>query len=172
MLEEITYLLRMLGDAAIPDRVIAIIVGAHLDDAMARLLGKHLRGADDKLKAKLLASGSGVLGTFTARVDILRALNLITEEKRHELLKIAKIRNVFAHRLTVDTFDHAQIRDHVDGLKLIEMAEESLRAQGQPGVKREYRDSRRGRFIYSGATLSHNLSFTDVRPGALLTITY
>jgi hypothetical protein len=71
-----------------------------------------------------LFEGLGPLANQTARIEIAFAFNLIGAPVCNDLLQINEIRNRFAHRPPGNgwTFDHPDIRAHVDALALADKA--------------------------------------------------
>ena len=84
----------------------------------ASLLDEHLKWAIDRTfveltnkDTKTIFAGTGPLATFKARTDIAFALGLIDRNCRIELGAVAQIRNRFAHRVEVITFDNPQVAE-------------------------------------------------------------
>jgi len=88
------------------ERGMAVLVAAELDRVLELLLkayfepGKHCKN--------LFEGGTPPLGSFSAKIDLARALCLITEEEWADLQVIRRIRNDFAHRPNVK-FEDAKI---------------------------------------------------------------
>jgi hypothetical protein len=89
------------------DRAKAIIGAAFLDTLLKHLFSAFMYG--DK-KNEMLKSGPGPLGSFYARILAAYHFGLITNEEKHDLDIIRKIRNDFAHDLGV-VFEQQSIRD-------------------------------------------------------------
>jgi hypothetical protein len=78
------------------DRACAVLGAALLDARLESLYSRRLRTLKDEL-----LGFSGVLGAFSARIRVARALEWISEDVYFDLEQIRKIRNEFAHN-----FDH------------------------------------------------------------------
>ncbi len=86
------------------DRAAAILAASYAEKVLEDWLKKIL--VDDK-KIKNLFSGYGPLATFSAKVDILFALGLLSKEMKSDFDLIRKIRNHFAHHPSEISFnDH------------------------------------------------------------------
>ncbi len=97
------------------DRTIAIVCLAHIEDALSEMLRANFPGFRPDLEKALFSPG-GPVSTFGNKVAIAEAMQVIYPEFARELLRMATIRNRFAHKLTVTTFDNELVRDHVDQL--------------------------------------------------------
>lgn len=98
-----------------PDRVIAVVGAAYIDDLLARLLRSALLKLPKDVESLLRPDAP--LGSFGNRVELACCLGLITLEQRDDLKKIGKIRNAFAHRFKAPSFDEAPVRDYCSSLK-------------------------------------------------------
>ena len=102
-------LIRKLGSES--ERGMTVLVGAELDRALGLVLRAYL--APGKARKKLLAGSSPPLGTFSAKINLCRALHLISDDEFASLHAIRKIRNEFAHDPNA-SFASAEIRSWVD----------------------------------------------------------
>jgi DNA-binding MltR family transcriptional regulator len=91
----------------------------------ASLLDEHLKWAIDRLfvemsnkDAKSIFDGTGPLSTFKGRTDICFALGVIDQACRRDLGIIGRIRNRFAHRVEVITFNEPTISSLCEQLLL------------------------------------------------------
>jgi DNA-binding MltR family transcriptional regulator len=80
----------------------AILAAAQLDDLLQRLLLTTMPRISNVLAKNLFDRGP--LGTFSAKIDLARALGLIDVETRSDLRTIKAIRNAFAHTQSVVHF--------------------------------------------------------------------
>lgn len=139
-----------------PDRVLAIVCGAYIEDYLQRVLEQDLPGMNSKLKEKLFTN-TGPLSTVGARLDFARARNLINSEIHNDGILIARIRNRFAHNIHVDSFDDEKIVPLCDKLQSSEREIQDIR-------KRDRFDplkigtTRRGRFTYAAYTVAVTLN--------------
>lgn len=126
-IDEMNLMIDMAEGEEADDRTVAIVCGAHIDDALTDLLRSNLpgisEGQDDGLDNRLFAPGRGPLGTFGNKVALVEAMGFVTPSFARELETLAKIRNLFAHRLKVDSFDHVLVRDHVENLQSMRVVE-------------------------------------------------
>jgi hypothetical protein len=67
-----------------------------LDYDLERCIKRKLRPLDKKTSERLF-EGYGPISTFAARIDISYGLSITSEDIHHELNKIRRIRNKFAH---------------------------------------------------------------------------
>src|SRR5258706_3111824 len=92
-----------------PDRAIGVSLPAMLEHSIEQMLRRSLRDDDSGLAGELLKP-SGPLGAFGTKVRISYMLCLFDKDVYADLLGIEEIRNLFAHRLAVKTFDHDAVR--------------------------------------------------------------
>jgi hypothetical protein len=104
-------LIRTLGDES--ERGMAVLVGAELDRALALVLHAYL--APGKARKELFGGGASPLGSFSSKIDLCRALQLIDEAEYSALHIIRKIRNEFAHNPSI-SFASPDIRSRIDAL--------------------------------------------------------
>jgi len=87
-----------------PDRVLAVVGAAYLDSLLEELLRAVFVG--DREEADRLLAPDRALGSNGSRYQLAYCLGLIEKEQRDDLKMIARIRNAFAHRYDVRSFDH------------------------------------------------------------------
>ena len=165
-----------------PDRSLAIVWAAVLEERLQAALERHLPGnttASDVITDLFDPLKYGPLSTFAAKIDMACALGIIGLGARKCLKIIARIRNDFAHKLGVRSFEHDLIRRNVEKLVYIDQALDfreaglvkvSFRnAEGAVVVQMGHRlennpfDTLKGRFRESCAFL-HKL-IDDTKPG-------
>lgn len=76
-------------------RGMVLVVAAELDRLLGEAIGLRLvrgKGLDE-----LNDDSKGPLSTFSARINLAHALNIIEEQERRDLHLIRKVRNDFAH---------------------------------------------------------------------------
>jgi hypothetical protein len=105
-------LIRKVG--AESERGMTILVGAELDRALGLVLHAYL--APGNARAELFSGSAPPLGSFSAKINLCRALHLITDEEHATLHTIRKIRNEFAHNPGA-SFASARIKSWVDTLE-------------------------------------------------------
>ena len=99
------------------DRACAVLGAALLDSRLEGLFDRRLRCFQDEL-----LSSSGVLGTFSARIRVSRALAWISEDVRFDLNQIRAIRNEFAHNMDHElSFTNQGIADKCRTLRVAQV---------------------------------------------------
>lgn len=106
-------LIKKLG--AESERGMTVLVGAELDRALELVLHAYL--VPGKARKELFAGNSPPLGTFSAKINLCRALHLISDDEFTSLHTIRKIRNEFAHDPNA-SFASAGIRSWVDTIEV------------------------------------------------------
>ena len=86
-------LIRNIGNES--ERGMVILVAAELDRGLEMLLRAYL--ASGKWTADLLDSGASPLGSFSSKINLARALDLIRHDEYVALHLIRRVRNEFAH---------------------------------------------------------------------------
>lgn len=100
------------------DRTLAIVCATVVEDALRHGLTvcmKHLT-PDDEIA--LFEQSGGTLSSFASKIDILYAMNLISNKSRRELHEIREIRNAFAHALPRLSFNDKEVADLCRSLDL------------------------------------------------------
>lgn len=95
---------------------IVVTAAAILDQILERAIKTNFPHASSTL-LKRLFEDRGPLGTFSAKIDIARALGITSDHINTELGKIRKIRNEFAHSNRLLSLDTEPIRVFFDQLK-------------------------------------------------------
>jgi DNA-binding MltR family transcriptional regulator len=89
------------------DRACAVLGAALIDERLKQLFDRRLHYSNDAL-----LSHSGVLGSFSSRISVARALSWITDDVRFDLDQVRDIRNKFAHNADHElSFDDQSIAD-------------------------------------------------------------
>ncbi len=89
----------------------AVLAGALLDDRLKTLLEKYFLAPQNPKRDRLFGR-LGSLESFSARIEVARRLNLISEGTRKALDWIREIRNLAAHE-TGFTFDQNAVEHRV-----------------------------------------------------------
>jgi len=97
----------------------------------------------------LLDGANAPLGTFSARVAACYALALITDDERHDLNLIRRIRNEFAHQTEI-SFESPAVRDRCKSLRM--KAPDYIQPDG-----REVKMDTKGEFETSAVAIIMNL---------------
>lgn len=98
------------------DRIAGIVTPAFLDDLLTTSLSDHLHRDNDIFKK--LFKPDGPLGAFGAKIDMAFLVGIISDEAREDFHRIRKIRNEFAHKIELDTFDKSPVRAWATGLTI------------------------------------------------------
>jgi DNA-binding MltR family transcriptional regulator len=110
------------------DRACAVLGAALLDERLKQLFDRRLHYANEEL-----LSHSGVLGSFSARISVARALAWIADDVRFDLNQVRDIRNKFAHNADHElSFADQSIADKCRTLKVAQTlieAHEALAAR-------------------------------------------
>jgi len=77
------------------DLAVVLVAASYIDASLAALLYRFF--IESSVSDKLLDVQGGALGSFTSRCDAAYALALINKPMYQDLIKIAEIRNEFAH---------------------------------------------------------------------------
>ena len=152
------------------DRAVGIVAASILESRLERAMRGKLRNGTPKLeeRADSLFRPSGPMGPFSTKIDIGLLLGLYSEEVWRELVTIKDIRNVFAHKIGVSSFDDAPVRDLASNLIIWEnYVTESEHVKPSKRnfitmIKRNIEDARkskRGRYLVASAYFTHVLRF-------------
>ena len=129
-----------------PDRVLAVVGAAYLDSLLEQIL-RAIFITDSEPNAKKAADNildiNGALGSNGARYQLAYCLGLINEKERDDLKMIAKIRNAFAHKYDVRSFDHHEPAKYIAklhvGKDLDAIAEDLAVRASDPEEEQRYR---------------------------------
>ena len=111
------------------DRACAVLGAAQLDYLLAKAIEKYLpRGHE--LSDELLFKPEAPLGTFSSRISMAYALSIISKETKEYLNTIRRIRNDFAHRMEIHSFDEDQ--SIVDRCKNLQIAIDRAKSYPEP----------------------------------------
>jgi hypothetical protein len=100
------------------DRSAGILGVALIEESLDRALKFHLHGHRHKGVFKQMFSMHGALGAFGAKIDLGLLIGMYSEQVQTELTTMCKIRNEFAHKMYVQSFEHALIIGKVKNLTL------------------------------------------------------
>lgn len=150
------------------DRSVAITWAAIVEDELAAAIRRHL-STDDAFRGLLSRTmePQGVLGNFGSKITFGALLSIFGPDVWREMKAIRDIRNLFAHRLDIDNFDHKEVSKHCAKLRIIEKF--IVFEDRKPGITRptnsgisvtgyyleghDLIDSNRGRFISTSRLL-------------------
>lgn len=99
------------------DRACAVLGPAALD----QVLGELIRSAMAEDAPRSLFEGYGPIASFSARIDIVLGMGLISRDEYHDLHLIRKIRNAFAHEMDYElSFVSKPIAQRVAELRIVD----------------------------------------------------
>ena len=96
---------------------VVLVAASYIDASLAALL--HRFFIESSISDKLLDAQGGALGAFTSRCDASYALALIDKPMYQDLIKIAEIRNEFAHYHLALDFQAPNVSRLCDELKYV-----------------------------------------------------
>jgi hypothetical protein len=108
-------------EATDSDRAAAIVAAAFLEDQLTTAIQSRMH-RDKKIFERMCQSG-GALGNFSTKIDIGFMIGIYRKEILQELHTIRRIRNEFAHKMGIKTFDVQRIKSWTQNLTLIERIE-------------------------------------------------
>ena len=89
----------------------AVIGAAIIEEQLFEMLLTKMRPLSRKMKERLF-DGYGPLSTFSAKIDLSYALQILSKSNYDDLMVVRKIRNEFAHSIEFVNFDSPEIRAH------------------------------------------------------------
>ncbi|UFW75200.1 hypothetical protein [Bradyrhizobium sp. WU425] len=98
-------------------RTLAILAASYIETHLVELIVRRLPGIDAEIRKRLFDPIRGSVSTFGAKIDLARALNVLTDRGRSSALLVAKVRNSFAHNLRLSSFDHAEVAKYIDKME-------------------------------------------------------
>lgn len=126
------------------DRTCAIMMGAMLDHSLERVLLSRMRRLSREARDRLFF-GTGPLSSFSGKIQIAFALDIIDDETTADLDIIRDIRNAFGHAAQRVTFRNKSIEQRVSEMHGMSAVKLLLRVIRSP-VKRHF-ESVRGHFM-------------------------
>jgi DNA-binding MltR family transcriptional regulator len=82
-----------------PDRSVAIVWSSLLEDALRSAIERKMRQSLTKSKLKNIFENTSPLATFSARIRLAYAFEVVSKIEHDDLNVIRNIRNEFAHNL-------------------------------------------------------------------------
>ncbi|MFS2108512.1 hypothetical protein ACCC88_02405 [Sphingomonas sp. Sphisp140] len=157
--EDLKHLIEMARNKATEHRVLAIVCCAFIEDALTGVISVRLPGITPELKARMFGSekSAGPLSAVVSKIDFAQALGALTPGAAEELRLIAQIRNRFAHRIRVASFEDSPVRDLVVKLDMEEKLVGFLKAHGAERPSAPFGQSLSGQFVFTAARLAQGL---------------
>lgn len=125
---------------ALRDRDRAIVLSAIAENHLTSLFQLLMR-RDEKEISQQLFNPSGPLGPFGTKIRVAYMLRILPPEVHKDLIIVSKIRNKFAHDLSVKSFSDQQITDWVKSmhhynifLNSVKTFQEQYQAERESGV--------------------------------------
>ena len=105
------------------DRAIAIVGGSYLEHHLTEAIKSrlHVEGDGHKRNITRIFDLDGPMGSFGFKIRVAYALGVFGHEAFTELEAIQKIRNLFAHKLTINSFDDDEIKSKSLNLRIISL---------------------------------------------------
>ena len=104
-------------------RSAALLGAAHVDNTLEHELRRDFIALPVEEYEKLFRPGSGPLSSTEAKIHLAYCLGAFGEITRNDLVRIVKIRNLFAHSAHAITFDTMTIRNLCFELKALKAYE-------------------------------------------------
>lgn len=125
---------------ALRDRDRAIVLSAIAENHLTSLLQLLMRREEKEIFQQLF-NPSGPLGPFGTKIRVAYMLRMLPPEVHKDLMVVSKIRNKFAHDLSIKSFDDQQITAWVKGmhhynmfLNAVKTFQEQHRAERDSGL--------------------------------------
>lgn len=102
------------------DRACAIMGGEFLNNKLESVLRTIFDGQSSFIDG-LFEDRNGAVSSFYSRIQMTRALKIIDDEQKRNIDTIRQIRNAFAHKLKLRSFEGSQeLVDKINRLSIIE----------------------------------------------------
>ena len=122
---------------ALRDRDRAIVLSAIAENHLTSLLQLLMRRGEKEISQQLF-NPSGPLGPFGTKIRVAYMLRILPPEVHKDLMIVSKIRNKFAHDLSVKSFNDQQITNWVKSMHHYNMFLNSVKTfQEQHQAERE-----------------------------------
>jgi DNA-binding MltR family transcriptional regulator len=98
------------------DAHLAIVTTAALEELLEKALLTQMRPLSRKIKDRLF-EGYGPMANFSPKIDLAYALRVISKDDYDVLMVMKKVRDIFAHRSRVSSFEDPKIATILSTLK-------------------------------------------------------
>jgi DNA-binding MltR family transcriptional regulator len=153
-----------------PDRGLAITLAAIVDNRLTSIVKLMMRH-DAPALINELSQPNGPLGNFRTKIHLAYLLRIIDKPLHEDLMTVLRIRNKFAHDLSIKSFDQEPIRGWIKGMRvqstLKTLREGKIEGPDQKWVKTFQRAMRvqistmQGTFKETLRFLIHHLHLTE-----------
>ena len=106
------------------NRAVGVMWPAIIENRLTSLLRAAF--IKDNERADSMLNPSGPLGSFGAKINLAYLMGLYCKEAHQDLLTISKIRNKFAHDVTVKEFEADAIKSRIQNLDVYRAGKEAL----------------------------------------------
>src|SRR6202171_4414435 len=106
---------------------IGIVAAAIIEEKLSEVLLTKMRPLSGEMKKRLF-DGYGPLSSFSAKIDLSYALQILNKDQYDDLTVIRRIRNQFGHSMSLVNFDKSEIREHFKRFKTLQAGETDYRA--------------------------------------------
>jgi DNA-binding MltR family transcriptional regulator len=110
----------------VSDRSSALVLANIVENRLTELLRLSMR--DDKMLADELFNPSGPLGPFGTKIRLAYMVSLLSREAYNDLMIVSRIRNKFAHDLSVTAFSNQQIHDWIKNMHMYDIVKRMAEA--------------------------------------------
>jgi DNA-binding MltR family transcriptional regulator len=106
---------------------IGLVGAAIIEQQLLRALLTKMRPLSGEMKKRLF-DGYGPLSSFSAKIDLSYALQILNKDQYDDLTVIRRIRTQFAHAMPLVNFDSPEIRAHFKSFNTLQAGETDYRA--------------------------------------------
>lgn len=117
------------------NRAVAVVWPAIVENRLTDAIRASLR--PDKKVADEMFSPSGALGAFGQKIRLGYMLGLYESDLRDDLTQLSKIRNAFAHRVDITSFEESPVKDRMDAMRIVAVNRELLDSKRSDKAKGE-----------------------------------
>jgi hypothetical protein len=107
------------------DRTVGIVLSTIVEDSLREILIKNMRKLNTEEMSRLF-SFEGIAGTFSAKICVAFAFDLIGPDTRDDLDAIREIRNQFAHSTQLISFKNEHVANVCKSLNIIVRSDKML----------------------------------------------
>lgn len=110
------------------DRGCVLIAAAYLENVLETLLRRYFSGDTNCVKKAVepLFQIMGPLSSFSAKIKLVFALQLVDDDQYHDLEIVRKIRNMFAHSFEEASFSSQEIADQISSITSYDRAAQNV----------------------------------------------